>query len=92
MKPTRDELTDYQAEAGLSFDPDAFLDHYESVGWKIGNRPMKDWKATARNWDRREKQSGQGRTGRAAGQSHSRGIETVTLADILANERNVGPG
>ena len=36
-------------------DADAFVDFYTSKGWKIGNNPMKDWHAAARNWHRREK-------------------------------------
>jgi hypothetical protein len=31
------------------------LDFYESKGWKVGREPMKDWRAAARNWARREK-------------------------------------
>lgn len=35
---------------------DAFYDHYESNGWKIGGKsPMKDWKAAVRNWIRNSK-------------------------------------
>ncbi len=28
-----------------------FFDKQESVGWKIGTKPMKDWKATIRTWE-----------------------------------------
>jgi hypothetical protein len=33
-----------------------FYNYYESVGWVIGKarKPMKDWKATARDWIQRE--------------------------------------
>ena len=34
----------------------AFHDHYESVGWVVGKKKMKDWKAAARGWARREAQ------------------------------------
>jgi hypothetical protein len=54
-KPTREELVDYQGEAGLVFCPDGFLDYWESVGWKRGRSPMKDWKATARQWAKNER-------------------------------------
>lgn len=30
-----------------------FFDHYESNGWRIGRNPMQDWKAAARNWQRK---------------------------------------
>ena len=50
--PTREELTDFCREQGLSVDVDRFLDYYTSNGWRVGKNPMKDWKATARNWAR----------------------------------------
>jgi hypothetical protein len=33
-----------------------FFNYYESVGWVIGRarKPMKDWKATARDWIKRQ--------------------------------------
>ena len=52
--PAREELEQFILENGLNVDPQAFLDYYESNGWKVGNNPMKDWKAAARNWARRE--------------------------------------
>ena len=35
------------------FDAESFVDFYASNGWKVGNAPMKDWKAAARRWVRR---------------------------------------
>ena len=32
-----------------------FLAHYESVGWKVGKNPMKDWRACVRTWIHNEK-------------------------------------
>lgn len=32
---------------------DSFFDFYASKGWKVGSAPMKDWKAAARNWRRK---------------------------------------
>ena len=54
VKPTYDELTAYIRLKNLNVDASAFLDFYESVGWKIGTKPMKDWKAACRTWSRRE--------------------------------------
>lgn len=54
-KPTLDELKDYIEEASLTIDPSQFIDYYESVDWKVGRNKMKDWKATIRNWERRNK-------------------------------------
>lgn len=54
VKPTVDEVTAYIIDAKLSINADAFVDYYESKGWVIGSASMKDWKATARNWHRRD--------------------------------------
>jgi hypothetical protein len=51
-KPSIEDLQEYKKEKGLSFDPQSFLDYYDSNGWKVGKNSMKDWKATARNWER----------------------------------------
>jgi hypothetical protein len=55
VKPTVEELIDYCNQNVLNVDPNQFIDHYESVGWKVGKNPMKDWQATARNWHRNSK-------------------------------------
>lgn len=56
QKPTLEQLKSYCQEKGLSIDCEYFFDYYESNGWKVSNTPMKDWRATLRNWGRREKQ------------------------------------
>ena len=52
--PTIDEVKAYCIERNNSIDPEAFIDFYESVGWKIGNKPMKDWRAAVRTWEKRQ--------------------------------------
>ena len=54
-KPTKEEIQTYIREKGLKVDADRFIDYYESNGWKVGKNPMKDWKATLRNWSRSDK-------------------------------------
>ena len=54
VPPTRGELEQFIAENGLNVDAAAFLDYYTANGWRVGSNSMKDWKATARNWSRRE--------------------------------------
>jgi len=53
--PSLSELNFYIKEANLSVNGEQFIDFYTSKGWKIGSSPMKDWKASARNWARRDK-------------------------------------
>lgn len=73
-KPTLDEITAYCTERKNSVDPQAFFDFYESKGWRVGNQPMKDWKACVRTWERREQTSGSGKptAGKANGDKYKR--------------------
>lgn len=52
--PTPDDVRAYAKEKGLDINVDDFCDYWESVGWMRGKSKMKDWKATARGWARRE--------------------------------------
>lgn len=54
--PTPDEIKSYSAEINGIVDPDQFYDHYQARGWVLkSGQKMKDWKATLRTWERREK-------------------------------------
>ena len=55
-KPTLEEIKVFISENSFSIDAEDFFDFYESKGWKVGNAPMKDWKATVRRWQRKEQQ------------------------------------
>jgi hypothetical protein len=59
--PPLDEISEYCILKGLKTDPALFRDHYEANGWMVGKSKMKDWKAAARNWSRREKSDSGGR-------------------------------
>ena len=52
-KPTLEEVGAYCDERRNNIDPGAFMDYYDSVGWLIGKKPMKDWRACVRTWERR---------------------------------------
>ena len=54
VRPSLDEVTAYWLAESLDGDPGAFHDYYESNGWRVGKAGMKDWRATARNWSRRQ--------------------------------------
>ena len=54
IKPTLEEIRQYCSDSGYGIDADYFYDYYEGNGWKVGKNPMKDWRATVRNWARRE--------------------------------------
>lgn len=51
-KPSIEELQDYCKDNNLVVGCDRFYNYYEGNGWKVGRNPMKDWKATLRNWAR----------------------------------------
>ena len=53
--PTVDEVADYCRERGNNVDPETFVDFYASKGWKVGNNPMKDWRASVRTWEKRDR-------------------------------------
>lgn len=55
QKPTLEEIRSYCLERHNDVDPNQFFNFYESKGWKIGKDPMKDWKASVRTWEGREK-------------------------------------
>ena len=57
-KPTVEEIQAYCTERKNSVDAQAFFDFYESKGWKIGTAKMKDWRASVRNWERRQRYEG----------------------------------
>lgn len=52
--PSVDEVRAYCLERGNSVDPEQFIDFYASKGWKVGDQPMKDWRACVRTWEKRE--------------------------------------
>lgn len=58
--PTADDVRAYCLEKDYQVDPDRFCDFYASKGWKVGNQPMKDWRAAVRSWARRDKEGGGG--------------------------------
>lgn len=53
-KPSIDDVRAYCLERNNGIDADAWLDHYESNGWRVGKTPMKNWKAAVRNWERNQ--------------------------------------
>jgi len=58
QKPTASEVTEYAETIGFALDGEAFVDFYESKGWRIGTAPMKNWQAAVRTWKRRQKTDG----------------------------------
>lgn len=55
--PTVEDVREYCLERCNQVDPERFVDFYASKGWKVGNQPMKDWKAAVRTWERSDNSS-----------------------------------
>ena len=55
VKPSITEIEEYIKDNGYEVNAQHFNDYYEANGWKVGKNPMKDWKATLRNWARNNK-------------------------------------
>jgi len=80
--PTVAELAAYGREIGFrTFKPQAFLDHYEMVGWVVGRArtPMASWKAAVRTWQRNQAEW--------AGQPAAEQRADPALADYAAQVR-----
>lgn len=54
VAPSVEDVRDYCSSQSLDVDAERFVDYYSSKGWKVGKSPMKDWRAAARNWARRD--------------------------------------
>ncbi len=59
LKPTVQNVKDYCSERKNNIDAEAFCDFYESKGWQVGKTKMKDWKASVRTWEKRDKKKPQ---------------------------------
>ena len=56
-KPTVEEIQKYCNERKNNINAQHFYDYYQSNGWKVGKNAMKDWQATIRTWEQRNKTS-----------------------------------
>ena len=66
VPPTVDEVRAYCKERGNNIDAESFVDYYTSTGWLVGKKPMKDWKASVRTWERNERRQDNARPDTAA--------------------------
>lgn len=49
--PTLEEVKNYCQERNNTVNPQKWISHYQSNGWKVGKNQMKDWKAAVRTWE-----------------------------------------
>lgn len=63
-RPSIQEIAEYCAYRNNGIDAESFFDFYEANGWVQGKgKPIRDWRAAVRTWERRNKQNGNGGKG-----------------------------
>lgn len=55
-KPTLKEIAFFVKENNYNVDSERFINYYDSNGWMVGKNKMKDWQATIRSWNSKNKQ------------------------------------
>lgn len=55
IKQSVEEINTYCQERQNTISAEQFFNFYESKGWRVGNQPMKDWKAAVRTWESKER-------------------------------------
>lgn len=61
--PTPEMVQEYADSIGYEIDAGYFCDYYAERGWARNNgTPISDWKATIRNWQRKDKKKGETET------------------------------
>lgn len=53
--PSIEDVTAYCKERGNRVSAQTFIDFYTAKGWRVGNNPMKDWRAAIRTWEQRDR-------------------------------------
>lgn len=55
-KPTVEEIKEYCKERKNQIDAQRFINYYDSIWWMVWKNKMKDWRATIRWWESRDKE------------------------------------
>lgn len=85
--PTVADVASFAKEHGLSLNAEQFVDFYAAKGWRVGNSPMKDWRAAVRNWVRRDQSPNAPPGKRVGAQQYSQRTYTESeLADDMTDE------
>ena len=62
VAPSLQEVKEYCQSRQSVIDAEKWFDYYQSNGWRLGgNKPMFDWQASVRTWERyqKERQNGE---------------------------------
>ena len=77
-KPSVEDVQAYVNTRKIKIDAQRFIDYYSANGWKVGRNAMKDWQASVRTWEAREKSS-------PAGATTARSTKSTTLQQDLTD-------
>ncbi len=82
--PTIEDVAEYCKSRNNGIDPERFVAFYESKGWKVGNQPMKDWKACVITWEKRDKKQAPVKT--VVAQQYEQRDYGGTQAELMAEQ------
>ena len=84
VPPTLEEVRAYCQERKNNVDPERFHDYYSANGWAQGKgKPIKDWKAAVRTWERNGNVGGGQRTQKAPSKSMQPGDDYQPTSDRI---------
>jgi len=83
------EVSEYRQTLGYKgFEADRFFDYYERNGWVQGRgKPIKDWKAAVRNWQKMRSQYDPPQTVTTSPPPIDKGMKRVVLPPVFASEK-----
>lgn len=55
--PSLKDISDFISENNYCVDAETFQNFYQAKGWMVGKNKMKDWRASIRTWNQKEKSS-----------------------------------
>lgn len=96
--PDAAEVAAFAQAHGLSINAGQFVDFYTAKGWRVGNSPMKDWRAAVRNWVRRDQSANAPPDRRVSAQMYTQRAYTEaeltndTTQELLAEAENAVNG
>lgn len=75
--PTREEAEDYCRQNNITVSLDTWFAYYEQNGWIVGKSKMKDWQASLRYWQTKEKRPSSSAPGKAYSEPPEKQAEKI---------------
>lgn len=84
--PTLEEVKQYIQEKGFTMSAETFYNYYTANGWRVGKNKMKDWRASVRNWNTREKEFKSNRPNQAKRKANSEWAKAKEANKLINND------